>query len=378
MKKNRKPRLLLLYASAGAGHKQAARALKKACNETSLAVAEDIDILDYTPKYFKRFYTGSYLEIVKRMPELWGYLYGRSYKVKKPTLSTRLHHVIGNIHTGRLSSYVKKFKPDALIFTHFLGWGALGSLKRLKVLDVPFYCVVTDFAVHSFWINNHINRYYVATEGIKRVLKHHGFKDSQIRITGIPADPIFSRPVNKSKVCKSIRLDPKKPIVLMISGRYNLTGYEHLLQSFKDVKEKIQIIVLAGRDKMLFGRMEKIAKGLRQPTRIYGMVDNMHELMAVSDIVISKPGGLTTSEVLASKTLMAIIDPIPGQELRNSDYMLESGVALRIHDMENGGLKIADLLKNKRRFGIMRRHLQYVSHPDAAYEIVRDIVKDLR
>jgi len=123
-------------------------------------------------------------------------------------------------------------------------------------------------------------------------------------------------------------------------------------------------------------KMKTIARGLKnKQVYIYGMVDNMHELMAASDIVISKPGGLTTSEVLARKTLMAVIDPIPGQEQRNSDYLLESGVAIRIHDLENGGLKISDLLRNKRRLSIMRSHLKWVSHPQAAYDIIRDITR---
>lgn len=378
MKKKPKPRLLILYASAGAGHKQAASALKTVAKKNYSAEACDIDILGYTPSYFRRFYAGGYLGIVKRIPELWGYLYDRSYKYRKPTLTTRLHRVVGNIHLSSLAQFVRNFRPDALIFTHFLGWGALGHLKRLKILDIPFYCVVTDFAIHSFWINKHINKYYVATEGERRILKRHGFKDNQIMITGIPVNPAFSHTFNKNALRRRLKLNPKLPTVLMISGRYNFKGYEQLLASFKDVKHKIQLIVLAGRHKVLLASLTNIARKIKMPVRLCGIVDNMHELMAASDIVVTKPGGLTTSEVLASNTLMAIIDPIPGQEQRNSDYLLESGVAIRIHDMENGGLKISDLLKNKRRLRIMRNHLKWVSHPCAVYKILGDILSELR
>lgn len=373
-----KPKLLILYASAGAGHQQAAFALRKVAEENFSITARAVDILDYTPAYFKRFYTGSYLEIVKRIPELWGYLYDRSYKYKKPTLTVRLHHVAGNIYLSRLVQYVRDFRPDTLVFTHFLGWGTLGPLKRLKILDIPFYCVVTDFAIHSFWINKHIDKYYVATEGEKRVLKHHGFNNKQIMTTGIPVDPAFSTKFNKTQLRRKLKLNPQLPMVLMISGRYNFKGYEQLLASFNDVKKKLQLIVLAGRQESLLSSLTNIARGIKMPVRLYGMVDNMHELMAASDIVVTKPGGLTTSEVLACNTLMAIIDPIPGQEQRNSDYLLESGVAIRIHDMESGGSKIADLLTNKRRLRIMRDHLKWVSHPRAAYKILRDILSELR
>ena len=379
MNKNRKPKLLMLYASAGAGHMQAAKALKAVCQEKQLADTEAIDILDYTPAYFRGLYKGSYLQIVKRIPELWGYLYDRSYKFKKPTITTRLHHAVGNMHLAPLLKYVKDFKPDGIVFTHFLGWDALGSLKSLKLFDIPFFCVVTDFAVHALWINKHVYKYYVASEGEKRVLRSHNIKEQNILITGIPVSPQFAVGFNRQRLRQRIGIKPLTPTVLMISGRYNLQGYEQLLESFKDVKDYCQIIVLAGKNKLLELKIKQIAKGLRnKKVTILGMVDNMHELMAASDIVISKPGGLTTSEVLASSTLMAIIDPIPGQEQRNSDYLLESGVAIRIHDMETGGKKIVDLLTNKRRLAIMRRHLKYVSRPRAAYDIAEDIIKELR
>ncbi|NQT95833.1 MAG: hypothetical protein HQ572_05225 [Candidatus Omnitrophica bacterium] len=377
--KKKIPKLLILYASAGAGHKQAARAIRQVAEERSLAIAKDIDILDYTPAYFKKLYRGSYLEIVRRIPELWGYLFDRSYKYKKPTLTSRLHHTIGNMYLAPLVKYVREFKPDALVFTHFLGWEALGSLRRLKVLNIPFFCIVTDFTIHSFWISRYVNKYYVATAGEARILKSHGFRDKQINVTGIPVSPAFAKPFSRTKLRKKLKLSKGIPVVLLISGRYNLTGYEQLLASFKDVKQRLQIIVLAGKNKLLMSRLKHIAKGLKnKKVAVYGMVDNMHELMQASDIVVSKPGGLTTSEVLASRTLMGVIDPIPGQEMRNSDYLLEAGVAIRIHDMETGGPKIADLLKSKRRLTIMRRHLKYVSRSRAAYEIVKDITSTLK
>jgi processive 1,2-diacylglycerol beta-glucosyltransferase len=379
MKKNKKPKLLMLYASAGAGHMQASKALKAVCEQTRIADAEAIDILDYTPSYFRSLYKGSYLEIVKRIPELWGYLYDRSYKFKKPTITTRLHHAVGNMHLAPLLKYVKDFKPDGIVFTHFLGWDALASLKSLKIFDIPFFCVVTDFAVHSLWINKHVYKYYVASEGEKRVLMSHNIDEKNILLTGIPVSPLFAAGFNKKRLREKLGIKPMAPTALMISGRYNLKGYEQLLESFRDVKDYCHIIVLVGKNKMLELKMKQIARNLKnKKVSIMGMVDNMHELMAASDIVISKPGGLTTSEVLASETLMAVIDPIPGQEQRNSDYLLESGVAIRIHDMETGGKKLADLLTNNRRLEIMRRHLKYVSHPRAAYNVAEDIVKELK
>jgi len=378
MAKKLKPRILILHASAGAGHKQAALSLEKTCQLTSSATAKAIDILDYTPAYFKRWYTHGYLEVIKNVPELWGYLYDHSYEYTKTTVLERIHKVISHLHLGPLLDYVQKFDPDALVFTHFLGAELLHNLRRKKILHIPFFCVVTDFAVHSIWISKRYNAYYVATEGEKRVLKRHGFKDNQIKVTGIPVNPVFASPVDKNALCRKRRLNPNLPIVLMISGRYNLRGYENLLSSFKNIKERLQLIVLAGRHKGLLQKLRKIAKGLKMPVSIDGIVDNMHELMSISDIVITKPGGLTTSEALAAKTLMAVIDPIPGQEQRNTDFLLESGVAIRIHDMKNGGQKIAALLYNKKRLSDMQTRLKLVSNPHASYDIVQDIIHTLR
>jgi len=198
-------------------------------------------------------------------------------------------------------------------------------------------------------------------------------------LSGIPVSPKFAKPFSKASLRKKLKLKQGLPMALMISGRYNLSGYEQLMLSFKDVRKPLQIVALAGKNKALLERLKKIGKRLKQhKVTVYGIVDNMHELMQASDIVVSKPGGLTTSEVLASKTLMGVIDPIPGQEMRNTDYLLESGVAIRIHDMETGGFKIGDLLQSKRRLEGMRRHLKYVSRPRAAYNIVSDITSELR
>jgi len=379
MKTDKDLRLLVLYASAGAGHMQAARAISQAAEECPSITAKNIDILDHTPAYFKKLYRGSYLEIVRRIPELWGYLFHRSYKYKKPTITSRLHHSIGNMHLAPLVKYVKEFKPDALVFTHFLGWEALGKLKRTKGFNIPFYCIVTDFTIHSFWISKHVHKYYVATEGEKRILNSHKVNSKNIMLSGIPVSPKFAKPFSKASLRKKLKLKQGLPMALMISGRYNLSGYEQLMLSFKDVRKPLQIVALAGKNKALLERLKKIGKRLKQhKVTVYGIVDNMHELMQASDIVVSKPGGLTTSEVLASKTLMGVIDPIPGQEMRNTDYLLESGVAIRIHDMETGGFKIGDLLQSKRRLEGMRRHLKYVSRPRAAYNIVSDITSELR
>lgn len=374
-KDNKVPlKLLFLYASAGTGHKQAALALKKVCEQRAVEKAEVIDILDYSPKYFKKLYSEGYLEVVKTAPDIWGYLYDRSYKFNKATVVERMHHIIGNIHTGALLEYVKKFSPDAVIFSHFLGFKVLSSLRKKKFARVPFYCVVTDYAVHPIWISKNVDRYYVASEGEKRTLKSHKFTEEQIRVTGIPVDPSFAQNVNIEMACRNIGFVIDIPKILIIAGHHNQKDYENLLSSFKYVDKKLQIIVLAGKHKVLKDRFEIIGKDLSHNVRVYGMVDNMYELMSLADIVVSKPGGLTTSEVLASKTLMAIVDPIPGQEQRNTDYLLENGVGIRIHDMANAGIKIGELLYDRSRLNVMRNHLKWVSKPRACFDIIEDII----
>ncbi|MFH1645844.1 MAG: glycosyltransferase [Candidatus Omnitrophota bacterium] len=377
-KKSAPLKLLFLYASAGTGHKQAALALKKVCDQGSIAETEAIDILDYSPQYFKKLYSEGYLEVVKTAPDLWGYLYDRAYQFNKATVVERMHHIIGNLHIRALLDYVKKFSPDAIVFSHFLGFKALSSLRKSKAGRVPFYCVVTDYAVHPIWISQNVDRYYVASEGEKRTLKSHKFTEEQIEITGIPVDPSFSQQVDVERACKNIGFDPNIPKILIIAGHHNQKEYENMLRSFSGVKQELQIIALAGKHKTLKRKFEEIGKGLLHKVNVYGMVDNMHELMSLVDIVISKPGGLTTSEVLASKTLMGIVDPIPGQEQRNTDYLLENGVGIRIHDMANAGIKIGELLYDKSRLSVMRSHLKWVSKPRACFDIIDDIVSSLR
>lgn len=370
----KKKKIIIFHASAGAGHKKAAESIEKAFNIISPSVEVSvIDALDYTPPYFRKLYAGSYLEIVKAIPELWGYIYDHSYPHVPDSLSAKLHKVITKIHANRIVDYVKKFSPDLIIFTHFIALEVLNDLKLKKVFRMPFYCVVTDFAVHSFWMHKTIDTFFVPSRGMKRVLISRSFEPESIQVTGIPVDPSFSKSFSKKKLREINNIEVKNPMVLMISGRYDMAGFLMLLKSFKNVKKRMQIIVLVGKDKELSQKMKQAARKVPLPVKILGYVPNMPDLMAAADIVITKPGGLTTSEILARCTPMAIIAPIPGQEMRNSDFLLESGVAIRIHDMETGGLKIECLLEDRKRLKLMKDNLKKISNPKACFTIAEFI-----
>jgi processive 1,2-diacylglycerol beta-glucosyltransferase len=376
-----KKKIIIFHAEAGAGHRQAASALKQIFNEVYPEIeVSAVDPLDFTPKYFKKIYANSYTEIVKHIPELWGYLYDRSYGNWSKKQSEKIHKSIERIHGGKLCNFVLSLQPAALVFTHFLAIDILEKYKKAQLKKVPFYCVVTDYAIHPFWVNSAVDKYYVSTEDEKRLLLRCGFPSEKVVISGIPVEPRFAKPFDRIKLREKLGLEPSTPTVLMISGRYDFEGFKKFLASFSEIDFRFNVIVLAGKDKKLFDELKKVADKVKKkmPVYVYGYVPNMEELMGASDIVVTKPGGLTTAEVLSRKCLIGIISPIPGQEQRNSDYLLEAGVGVRIHDMELGAFKLRDLFLDKERLSRMFKNLDRISRPRAGYLIVKDIISDLK
>ncbi|MEI6210561.1 MAG: glycosyltransferase [bacterium] len=369
-------RILILHASAGAGHKRAAEALAAACP----AVGSDIqaavhDILDFTPPLFRRSYATGYLDIVRTIPELWGYMYARSDERALLPHRKRIRSVFNKLNTRKFLRFYDEFAPDAVICTHFMPLEILATRARQEGAGAPLYCVVTDFAVHALWILDGVTRYYVATEEARRQLIRKGQTPERVRLTGIPVDPVFAQSETPEAARRKLGLRPDLPTILLLSGGCGVGPACELIASLRELTLPCQLLVVTGNNAKLKAEAEAAAQTLRIPATVYGFVRNMHELMDAADVVISKPGGLTSSEVLAKGKPMIVIDPIPGQEQRNCEYLLEAGAALRLFEVEDAPYKIETLLSDAPRRARMSQNARALGRPQAASEIVADVMK---
>lgn len=372
-------KILILYASAGAGHERAAGALTKAFKmQRRNADVLTLDILDFMPPLFRKTYAEGYLYLVRKAPELWGYLYSQTDKKAQISWGKRVRAAFNKMNAANFLRLYRDWDPDVAVCTHNMPLEVLSSQLKKRRIDTPLYCTITDFAAHGLWIVENVSCYYVATEEERRYLARRGQPESRISLTGIPIDPVFAEKGDRKMARGRLGLKPDLPAVLIVSGGYGVGSTVEVIRSFRRANVGCQLIAVAGANKRMWEEARAAAARLRIPITVLGYVNNVHELMDAADLVIGKSGGLTTSEALAKGKPMIITNPIPGQEQRNCEYLLESGAATRLYEIEDAPHTVKALLDDPARMARMRRNARRIGRPRAALDIVADIVRRQR
>jgi len=369
-------RVLILSASAGAGHIRAAQAIEKAFLQLKAAKElRNIDTLDYTNKLFQKLYSKAYIELVDKAPDVLGWLYDH---FDKPWKNQRQRLAFDKLNTGPFIKMVKGYQPDLAVCTHFLPSEIISWLKEKKRLATHQAIIVTDFDVHAMWLCHHYEHYFVAMEETKAHMQELGIAAEKITVSGIPIDPLFAQHKDKIQMRKKHGLDADLPAILISAGGFGVGPMEMLLESLKKLKNKVQVIAICGRNEELKKRLETACGQLPSgcPVKIFpiGYTTDMDEYMSAADLLLGKPGGLTTSEALAKGLPLVIVNPIQGQEERNSDHLLEEGVAIRCNNIPVLAYKIDTLLNDPARLSMMRKSTRRLAKPQAALDIVKKLL----
>jgi processive 1,2-diacylglycerol beta-glucosyltransferase len=370
-------KVLVLSASAGAGHVRAAQALERAFID--LGAAEEvrhIDALDHTNKLFRNLYTKAYLDLVNTTPDLFGWLYDR---LDKPWKSDRLLLAFDKLNTRPLVRLLREYRPEILICTHFLPSEIISLLKARERLAYRQAIVVTDFDAHAMWLCNHYEHYFVALDETRVYLTTLGIPAEKVSVTGIPIDPVFAQSKDKRAMRDKHGLKQDRATILVSAGGLGVGPIDTLIRSLLQLRNKAQVIAICGRNQELKGRLDQIAARLAPDNpvalKVVGYTMEMDELMAASDLVLGKPGGLTTSEALAKGLVFVVVNPIPGQEERNADHLLEAGAAIRCNNLPVLAYKIDLLLDDPARFAAMQANARRLARPRAAYGIVNKLLE---
>jgi processive 1,2-diacylglycerol beta-glucosyltransferase len=364
-------KVLILSASVGAGHLRAAEALEKAFKQSNLAEeVKNIDVLNYTNPLFRRLYGKAYLDMVNNMPEVLGWLYD---SLDKPWENEKRRLALDRLNTLPFINLLKKEKPDLAVCTHFLPSEIISWLKAKGKANFPQAVVVTDFDAHAMWLCHHYEQYFVALDETKIHLSKIGIPAEKITVTGIPIDPLFAEKKDKSAMREKYGLDKDKLTIMVSAGGFGVGNIEHLLQALSELQTPSQILAICGRNEDLQKKLEKLAveklNNERVTFRPIGFTREMDEYMSASDLIVGKPGGLTTSEALAKGLIFCIVNPIPGQEERNSDHLLEKGCAIKCNNLPILAYKIDELIEDKARFERMKENVLSFARPNAAWEI---------
>ncbi|MGI9054365.1 MAG: MGDG synthase family glycosyltransferase [Pyrinomonadaceae bacterium] len=369
-------KVLILSAAVGAGHLRAAEALEKQFKQMNAAEeVVNIDVLDYTNPLFRRLYGKAYIEMVNTMPEVLGWMYD---SLDKPWENERRRLALDRLNTQPLIKFLKKYDPDIAVCTHFLPAEIISWLKAKKKIDFPQAIVVTDFDAHAMWLCHNFEHYFVALEETKIHLEKLGIPAEKLTVSGIPIDSIFAEEKDKNKTRKNLGLEKDKLTILVSAGGFGVGKIEHLLEALADLETPSQIVAICGRNEELKEKLEKLSREKLNNERVnfkpIGFTKEMDEYMSASDLIVGKPGGLTTSEALAKGLIFCIVNPIPGQEERNSDHLLEKGCAIKCNNLPVLAYKIDELIKDKIRFETMKQNVLNLARPNSSETIVEKLL----
>ena len=370
-----KKKLVIFSVSAGAGHVRAAQALVATAKQSYPDVdAVHVDLMELVPQLFKKVYADSYLKVVERHPALWGYLYDKSDHEKADSGLNRLRRAIERLNTHKLGSLLREMQPDYVICTHFLPAELLSRKIRAGKFNAPVWVQVTDFDVHALWIQQQMSGYFAAQEEVAWRMAERGIPADTIHVTGIPIMPAFDQQYDRATCAAEFGLDPNRTTLLMMSGGMGVGGIEQLAERLLQLKGDFQIVALAGRNKKLLAELEELAARFPGQLVPLGFTKVIERVMAASDLAITKPGGLTTSECLAVGLPMIVVSPIPGQEERNADFLLENGAALKACDAGALAWRVQHLLDHPERLAQLRQNALACGRPDAARRVLETVL----
>lgn len=360
-------KVVLLTTSFGAGHLRAAQAVehailkKKPGTQTKL-----IDSFTTTAPWLTRFTLNTYLSILARVPLLYKVLYDWGNN-SKAALHFRL--LISWILAWTTGRQLTAYQPDVVVCTHASPTGAVCQLKKKGALTVPIIAVVTDYVIHRLWVYDEVDLYAVAHNVVRDSLISRGVAPHKIIVTGIPIEDKFYLPIDKTDVLQQLALREDIPTILIMGGGAGALPMGEIVAALRELSPEIQLLVVTGNNIAMRKQVEKAAGDV--PVHILGFVANIHELMCVADLMITKPGGLSATEAIIMGLPMIIFRPIPGQEEGNAKFLIEQQIASRAEHVDDLPEIIRALLQD--RPGKIQQRVPSLLTPTSA-EIIADLV----
>jgi len=369
-------RILVLSVKAGAGHLRAAQAVTQAVRQRYPGIeVVNADTLEYTNAAFRKGYTEGYEALIRNLPSVWERIY-ESLEAKPANSNTKkIAALWDRLNAKDLLTFVYGFKPDVIACTHFLPAEVLGKQRDNGKLKAPVCIILTDYDIHSMWIQPGVDAYFVASDEMAHALREKDVGKASIKVTGIPILPDFAKDYPpREDMRRALGLNPAMRTVLVAAGGFGMMSADEVVKHLAERLPKAQFIAVAGNNQTLKKRLDKVATSYEGRLKSFGFVNNMHELMAASDMVVSKSGGLTTSECLAMGLPLVVFNPIPGQEERNAVYLLERGAGLWARTAAQMVFKVESLFNAPVRLAEMQRNARRIARPEAAFTIAERLV----
>jgi len=371
---NRQSKVVILSASSGSGHTRAGEALEAAAADVpSIASVRHIDVLEYGSALLEELYADLYEQMVSKTPSLWGWWYDKS---DTPWKGEHFRVAMERFQMKSLMKCLQEDTPDITICTHFLASDIVSYMLQHEQVSTRHAVVVTDLHVHAMWLCHQFERYFVATDESSYYLRQIGFPDDRITVSGIPIHPAFSQPMDREALRKRYDIAPSMPVVLLSAGTFGMESSIVAIRALMHMQLPAQIVALCGKNADLLTEVVRATEAAPSHLKFRAVPYSsaIHEWMAISDLFIGKPGGLTLSEAMVSTLPMILLNPIPGQEEINAASILEQGVAVSPTDVVTLPYKVDQLLREPQRLAGMRERMKQLARPRATHTILETLL----
>jgi processive 1,2-diacylglycerol beta-glucosyltransferase len=372
-------RVLILHASLGAGHLNAAKALCEAFERFRDVQVQSEDALAYANSIYRNAVTQAYKQLSEKVPQLYKAFYEGSDidDLERSLDSNQLWAKLERPFFKELGQFVKKADPDVIVCVQQIPSRLLNLLEQEDQYSKPQYVVITDVIAHSTWINEGVNGYFVPNALSANLLVQRGVAKDLLHVTGIPVKLEIMTAKTQAEARSRHKLPSRKPIVTLFGGGLNPRRVRAMVDDLLASPMPIHLIVVAGRNEKLAEALEDLTNGEQVDLQILGLIDYVDDLVVASDLVITKAGGLITSEILARGTPMVIVDPIPGQEEQNADVIAAAGAGVQLRLLEMVAPAVQYLLNRPERLNEMRQASLALGQPKAAIDIAETILHNL-
>lgn len=370
MSSNKKKKLLILSAVVGAGHVRAAESLAQVASEKFGLKVDHVNFLEYISPELSKLVEKTWYLMVRYTPLITKFTY-ESGKFNSNKWFKNLDNYL-KLDFKKYRELIDEYKPDLIISTHYLP--AMIASWMYKEIPINNGVVITDYTSHSMWVYPNNNRIFVACDRVIEELKKIGFGKEKICVSGIPVRDVFLKPFNKNKLRKELGLFLRKPILLMMGGGDAVGPFVQILKSLSAFKDLFQLVVIAGRDKERQKNLKLKFDSLGFEGRVVGFVNNIDEYMKVADLLISKAGGLTTTEAITLGLPMLIVRPTPGQEDGNTDYLIKAKAGIYVKDVKEIGKVVKKILRDSNKLKEMKKNSKKIAKPEASETIIKEML----
>lgn len=367
-----KPKILFVTAPIGSGHVRAAQAIAQAMNrlrpdaETTVA-----NIFDFLSPLAGQTILRCYLKILELCPSAYSMAYNWGNHGKAALV---VRELISRYFAGKMNDYITQYAPSAVICTHATPAGLAAFLKKNSMLKVPALAVITDFDVHRFWAYPELDYYFIAHDGMRECLVKYGVSYGKIKTSGIPVDELFSYAYKQENLARTLSLKPDQNTILVMGGGAGVLPMDEIIAACDEVAAPVQLVAVTGKNMAMYQKLSRMKSKLSKELTVLGFVENIHEWMSAADLLISKPGGLTSTEALCSGLPMVIYRPIPGQEEANTRYLVAHHAAKRADSVNEIKTIVTHLFERPEQLEKLGRCTAELARPRAASDIAEHVL----